>query len=318
MGIRNTLLLLTITAAVHGVIPTVGVMDFTSGKGIAAVEAKAVTEMFISFLAGSHVVNVVDRSVLLKAINRSGTNNSGNSSSYLQTIGRSAGVEFICIGELYVSGAKYELIVNIYSVSANNLVDVLTCSALQLENLPSSIKKTVDSIPVTTWGIRLTGMTRERMMELISKDFDGNENTIKLYASSFPLETRMYIASKTENIGILPCIGNLWPLPGFGLGSFFQGDYLGGTICVGATLATIGLMVADFLIYSFQSTSLYPWVYFGGLFFGAIRPMVYAYEFNEKVAKALDLRVSFDIKPSPGLVFKPAADIYCVSFSARF
>ena len=122
-------------------------------------------------------------------------------------------------------------------------------------------------------------------------------------------ETEMQAPQKEEKSAILPIILN-W-LPGFGMGSFIEGDVLCGLLlvvgdCVGRGDLCIAEMLLLGQIISFGSLDL-PWetinqyfttgliIYGCSKLFGTIRPIWFAAEYNSKLKQN---QISFDVVPA--------------------
>lgn len=315
---RLLVLSLALTSACQA-LPTIGILGFTAGDGVSAAEARAITALYTSALAGSGIVHVADSSVMNNVIkNRKGDSAVGFAEADLTDAGQLAGVSEICYGSFAKSGAAYVLTVLFYDVTFGWVNRTNRYSAAGIEDIPAEIKKKIDADSGKKWGAPDYNITSDIMCDLIRQDIDINASYITFHAKSFSRYTLLQIAGMTHNEPLWPLLGNLYPLPGAGLGSFFQGDSFGGLVSLGCSSTALLTVAGGLLMGSPVIATFGGFIYVGGMVFSVIRPFAYAAEYNGKVEKALGLHVSFNIIPSPGLVSNPTSDTYCLSFSARF
>jgi len=149
-----------------------------------------------------------------------------------------------------------------------------------------------------------SGVSNTDTIQELIKDFGPRleKNKVKIQKASFPLSNSDKIALYEKNKKDALAYAGLNVLPGFGVGSYMQGDILGGV-----TLSVYGVMGLSCL-YLFGVDSQ-KWkdgidiIIYGSIVghyvFGAMLPFFYKYQYNKALKEALNIdnEISFSIDP---------------------
>ena len=135
---------------------------------------------------------------------------------------------------------------------------------------------------------------------LINNGLHKNYESIKEKSLSLTLNEKMFLFNSYEKNSGIPLVLNM--ATGLGIGSYIQGDAVGGTIQLsGAVLGTVLLYSAfavpgpysEAVLTTAMTSYLLSWLY------GCVSPFVFKYAYNKKLKNALQFdNVSYSITPS--------------------
>jgi len=141
--------------------------------------------------------------------------------------------------------------------------------------------------------------TTKAVSLLLDDGFYKNEEQIKTLATELTLEQKQFLFDRYEKPAISPFVMNL--ILGFGVGSYVQGDFLGGAIGTAGDI----LIGGPFLLMCASSGdegevhALFGLAYVGLRVFQCVKPFSYAKKYNNRLTDALGFYdLSYGVMPS--------------------
>ncbi|MBI4972911.1 MAG: P13 family porin [Candidatus Omnitrophica bacterium] len=221
------LLLLALPFALEAQTPVVksaniGIIDFQAGAGIALADVKTVTEIFRNELVNANVYTVLERGKMDDILKEQSFQQSGYTSAECAVhIGKMLNMQKMMYGTMSKLGIKYYLIITVIDIETSKVEKSVSDSTEGFDDLAKAIKRIVQPGVSPFLKVR----------KLLADDIFANTNTITKEASYITDAEKVQLVREFK----IDFWSPLWLgiTPGFGIGSFTQGDGWGGLVGLG-------------------------------------------------------------------------------------
>ncbi|MBI4978803.1 MAG: P13 family porin [Spirochaetes bacterium] len=210
----------------------IGIIEFQGGAGIAPADVKTVSEIFRNELVNANVYTVLERGKMDEILKEQSFQQSGCTSTECAVqIGKMLNMQKMMYGTMSKLGAKYYLIITVVDIETSKVEKSVSDSTEGLDDLAKAIKRVVDQL-VGGKRIVQSGVSPFlKVRKLIADDIFANTNTIVKEAPYITDAEKVQLVREFKKDFWSP----LWLgiAPGFGIGSFTQGDGWGGLVGLG-------------------------------------------------------------------------------------
>lgn len=222
----------------------IGIIDFQGGAGIAPADVKTVTEIFRNELVNANVYTVLERGKMDDILKEQSFQQSGCTSAECAVqIGKMLNMQKMMYGTMSKLGTKYYLIITVVDIETSKVEKSVSDSTDGLDDLAKAIRRVVDQL-VGGKRIVQSGVSPFlKVRKLLVDDIFANTNTITKEAPYITDAEKVQLVREFKKDFWSP----LWLgiAPGFGIGSFSQGDGWGGLVGLGLDIAAWSAFIAQ-------------------------------------------------------------------------
>ncbi|MEK6793555.1 MAG: P13 family porin [Spirochaetota bacterium] len=275
---------------------TVGIIEFQGGSGISAIDARTVSEVFRSELVTTGVYTVLERGKMDEILKEQQFQQTGCTSTECAVkLGKLLNMQKMLYGTMSKLGSRYYFVVTIVDIETSRVEKSVNDSMEGLDDLSKAVKRLIEQIIGGKRLIKAGESPFLKVHTMVKTDLLKNVDAIKKEAPYITDSEKLQLVNQFRKGFFGELLLNVYPLPGFGVGSFVQGDVIGGLVLIGISGTGVACLSVGLGGGNQPLTSVGAAVWIAGIVVGAVWPIVYSAVYNDALNKSLGVQLAFEI-----------------------